>query len=675
VSRERTASARFDTVLVANRGEIAARVIATAAAEGYRTVAVHSDADADAPHVRAADVAVAIGPAPATASYLDVDRIVDAARRTGAGAIHPGYGFLSENPALADACAEAGIVFVGPPADAIRLMGDKAAAKRRMREAGVPLLAGHDAPDASDDELRAAARELGVPLMVKAAAGGGGKGMRLVAALDDLDDALVAARREAASAFGSDALILERALTRPRHVEIQVLADAHGHVIALGERDCSVQRRHQKVVEEAPSPAVDADLRERMQRAAVAAARDIGYVGAGTVEFLLDADGTFAFLEMNTRLQVEHPVTELVTGLDLVAWQLRIAQGEPLTIAQDEVVLHGHAIEARLYAEDPDAGYLPQTGRLTVWSPPSGPGVRVDAGVETGTVVTAHYDPMLAKVVAHGRDRDQARRRLADALDRLVVLGVTTNRAFLARAVRHPTFATGEATTAFLDEAVSELRSSDDGRVAPAVVAAVAAWLHDQRAAEAEARSPGLAGWSSSGTLTSRQRLVAGDVEHDVVVTVTADGTTVAVDGADHTVARDAAGLVVDGTLVRLDAVRVDGGDRVLAHTPGADLDLTDVLLAPPAAGTRAGAGVLSAPMHGAVVAVEVAEGDTVTAGDRLVVLEAMKMEHAIVADVAGRVTELAGVGAQVATGDVLARIEPHDAAPGDEPGGAGPGE
>ncbi|MFT6942965.1 MAG: geranyl-CoA carboxylase alpha subunit, partial [Nitriliruptoraceae bacterium] len=436
-----TPASRFDTVLVANRGEIAVRVIRSARSAGYRTVAVFSDADVDAPHVHAADVAVRLGPAPSAQSYLDVDAVLAAAAATGAGAIHPGYGFLSENAGFARACADAGIVFVGPSPEAIEVMGDKAVAKRRMQAAGVPCLPGYQGAAQDDDTLIAEAARIGAPLLVKAAAGGGGKGMRLVTDLADLTAALATARREAKASFGDDSMLLERAVTDPRHVEIQVLADTHGTVLALGERDCSVQRRHQKVVEEAPSPAVDDALRTRMQDAAVAVARDVAYVGAGTVEFLLAADGSFAFLEMNTRLQVEHPVTELITGLDLVELQLQIAQGQPLGLTQDDVTLTGHAIEVRLYAEDPDAGYLPQIGTAHRWQAPAG--VRVDSGIATGSEVSAHYDPMLAKVIAHGANREEARRRLADALDRTVLLGVRSNRTFLARVLRDARFAAG----------------------------------------------------------------------------------------------------------------------------------------------------------------------------------------------------------------------------------------
>lgn len=654
---------RFDSVLVANRGEIAARVIRSARAAGYRTIAVYSDADADAPHVHAADEAVRIGPAPSAQSYLDVEAVLAAAEHTGAQAIHPGYGFLSENAAFARACRDAGLVFIGPGAEAIEVMGDKARAKQRMADAGVPVLDGYQGEDQSDATLRAEAERIGTPLLVKASAGGGGKGMRLVEDLADLDDAIAGAKREAAASFGDDTLLLEKALLRPRHVEVQVLADEHGTVLALGERDCSVQRRHQKVVEEAPSPAVDGDLRARMQEAAVAVAREVDYVNAGTVEFLLAEDGeTFAFLEMNTRLQVEHPVTELVTGLDLVDLQLRVAQGEALPLTQDHVALDGHAIEVRLYAEDARRDYLPQTGTVLAWEPPGGDGLRLDSGVRAGSEVTSTYDPMLAKVIAHGADRDEARRRLADGLDRLVCLGVTTNRTFLAEVLRDETFADGGATTAFLDDLA--LAEHDD--VADA--ATVAAWLHLSREAGAARRAPGLAGWTNARGVRSHQSLAGiADEPLDVEVVRDRDGCRVTVGERTFEVAGTPDAVRVDGHRVDLDATAV-GDDRVLVRLRHRDLDVTDVLLAPPDAVGAAGAGVLVAPMHGAVTAVEVTVGDRVEVGDKVIAIEAMKMEHMLVADVAGEVVEVASVGAQVPTDAVLARIEPEDR-PEDGPG------
>ena len=441
----------FRKILIANRGEIACRVILTARAKGYRTVAVYSDADVDARHVAMADEAVNIGPAPAGESYLAMDRILAAAARSGADAVHPGYGFLSENARFAQACRDAGLVFIGPSPDAIRMMGDKSEAKRRMIAAGVPCIPGYQGEDQSDERMIAEADTVGYPVMVKAAAGGGGRGMRLVHAAADLPTALRSARSEATNAFGDGRLLLERAVIQPRHVEIQVFGDSHGHVVHLGERDCSIQRRHQKVVEEAPSPAVDADLRSRMGAAAVLAAQTIDYVGAGTVEFLLDRDKCFYFLEMNTRLQVEHPVTELVTGLDLVAMQLDVASGKHLPVCQDDVTLRGHAIEVRLYAEDPANLFLPQTGSVKVWQPSTADGVRIDGGIGTGSEISAYYDPMIAKIIAWGQDRDEARRRLAAAVADTIILGVVTNKEFLGRILDAPLFADGQATTAFIE--------------------------------------------------------------------------------------------------------------------------------------------------------------------------------------------------------------------------------
>ena len=489
----------FRTLLIANRGEIAVRIAAAARALGVRSVAVYSDADIDSPHVAAADVAVRIGPAAARDSYLSIAALLAAAEATGADALHPGYGFLSENAQLAQACADAGITFIGPPPSAIALMGDKRAAKRAIEAAGVRGVPGYQGDDCSDETLLVEAQSLGVPLMVKAAAGGGGRGMRVVHDLADLPEAIRSARAESLSAFGSDVLLLERAVLGARHVEIQILADTHGTVLHLGERDCSVQRRHQKVIEEAPSPAVTPALREAMGAAAVAVARSCDYVGAGTVEFLLDDDGSFWFLEMNTRLQVEHPVTEMVTGLDLVQLQLRVAAGEPLPIAQSEVALSGHSIEVRIYAEDPDHGFLPQTGPILAFVPP--PGVRFDHAI--GAAVSSHYDPMLGKLIAHGPTRELAAQRLAAALDQLVLLGVTTNRAWLARLLRHGDFLAGRATTSFLAQT---LLAPPDVTLADLAAVAVIAL---RRSAPAVPRDR--LGWSSGRPVAAVFALERGD--------------------------------------------------------------------------------------------------------------------------------------------------------------------
>ncbi|MFD4459267.1 biotin carboxylase N-terminal domain-containing protein [Nocardia sp. NPDC058480] len=643
---------RFDTVLVANRGEIAVRVIRTAKEQGYRTVAVYSDADANAPHVLAADTAVRLGAAQAAESYLDAGKLIAAAKSSGAQAIHPGYGFLSERADFAQACADAGIVFIGPTPDSIRSMGDKAASKRLMAQAGVPMLPGYQGEEQSDARLLAEAERIGMPLMVKASAGGGGKGMRLVTEQGAVAEAIAAARREALSAFGSDVLLLERALLGPRHVEIQVLGDEYGNVIALGERDCSIQRRHQKVVEESPSPALTAELRRKMCDAGVTAAASIGYVGAGTVEFLLGADGEFSFLEMNTRLQVEHPVTELVTGLDLVDWQLRIAQGEPLTIAPDDVVLAGHAIEVRLYAEDPANDYLPVTGAIVAWEPPVGEGIRVDSGITSGSVVSSHYDPMLAKIIAYGSTREQARRRLIGALERTRVFGLTTNRGFLVRVLRDEGFAGGEATTAFL----GEVDLTGPRAHSPRQLAVAAGWLHRERERRAARRSPGLAGWTNKAAQTSVVVLDGKEIgleRDDRGLSVTVEGTT-------HRLTWSGDQLLVDGTAAAAQGL-CPSPDRILLAFADRDLDLSDTLFAPPDSATAGGSGVLGAPMHGTVTTVFVREGDIVAVGTPLLVLEAMKMERPVVADVAGVISEIATAGKQVAADDVLVRIRTEE--------------
>jgi geranyl-CoA carboxylase alpha subunit len=641
---------RFSRVLVANRGEIACRVIASARAKGYATVAVVSEADRGARHEQLADQAVVIGPGPAAQSYLDPQRIIAAAVATGAQAIHPGYGFLSENADFARACAKAGLVFIGPTPEAIAAMGDKAESKRRMVDAGVPCVPGYHDKAQDDAALTKAAKAIGYPVMVKASAGGGGRGMRLVETPDALAAALASARSEAKNAFGDDTLLLERAIVEPRHVEIQVFGDEYGSVIHLGERDCSVQRRHQKVVEEAPSPAVDAELRARMGAAAVKAAQAIGYVGAGTVEFLLGADGAFYFLEMNTRLQVEHPVTEMITGLDLVAWQLDIAQGRPLPLTQDQVAFHGHAIEVRLYAEDPAQGFLPQTGVVRRWAPAGAPGVRVDHGLVDGAAISPFYDPMIAKIVAHGADRDEALLRLTGALEQTAVLGVTTNKAFLREVLTAPAFAAGQATTGFI------ARQFPDGWHAqapdPATIALAAALFVDGAGG----------GWRSNRWSVHPLTLVCG--EQRLALSAHRDGAVWLIDGDAGQ--RRVRILSRDGGRV---AWRCDGQDRQ-AHFALADGELfldtgasvfafSDRTFAPPRAADEQGDGVLRAPMSGAVVSVNVAAGDRVTRGQVLLVLEAMKMEHQIVARFDGVVETLpAALGAQVAARDVLAVVK-----------------
>jgi geranyl-CoA carboxylase alpha subunit len=613
----------FSKILVANRGEIAWRVMRTAKAMGYRTVAVYSDADKDAPHVCFADEAVRIGPPPVGESYLSIDRILEAAHKSGAEAIHPGYGFLSENATFAAACEKAGLVFIGPPPAAIAAMGNKAAAKRRMIDAGVPCVPGYQGPDQSDANLAKEARKIGLPVMVKAAAGGGGRGMRLVERDADLLEAIRTARAEAESAFGSGELILEKAVVDGRHVEIQVFADAHGNAIHLGERDCSVQRRHQKVIEEAPSPAVNADLRNRMGAAAVAAARTIGYRGAGTVEFLLGADGAFYFLEMNTRQ-------------DLVAWQLKVAAGEKLPLTQEQVKFSGHAIEVRLYAEDAYAGFLPQTGRIDVWRPASGPGIRVDHGMKDGLLISPFYDPMIAKVIAHGVNREEACTRLVQALRDTVVLGPITNRHFLIRLLEHPEFVAGKATTAFIGKhfAGDTLKSPDVTDRHWALAAALL-W---RRSAE---RYPApLRGWRNSNPEATPVRLAVGTVERMLhvspqdVATID-DRVSFHIDGDD---------IVVD-----LDALTVRFSDRTYA---------------PPATAAAGSDGKLRAPMDGRIVAINVVAGDNVTRGQTLIVLEAMKIQHQLKAALDAKIESVAvREGQQVSNRTVLVTMAADAAA------------
>ena len=652
----------FEKVLVANRGEIACRVLQSARSLGYRTVAVFSEADAGARHVQLADEAVCIGPATAAESYLNVPALLDACRRSGADAVHPGYGFLSENADFAAACAEAGVTFIGPPAEAIRLMGSKRLSKIAMQEAGVPCVPGYQGEDQSDDTLIKEAEAVGLPLMIKASAGGGGRGMRVVTEPQQIAAQLKSARQEAKSSFGNDELILERAVINPRHVEIQVFGDHHGNVIHLGERDCSVQRRHQKVVEEAPSPVVDEALRRRMGEAAVNAAKACDYVGAGTVEFLLGADGEFYFLEMNTRLQVEHPVTELVTGQDLVAWQLRVAAGEPLPLTQEQVRLTGHAMEVRLYAEDPAQGYLPQTGPVLSWRPANGEGVRIDHGLVDGAEVGSHYDPMLAKIIAFGASRDEARRRLIRAVEDTVLMGLDDNRRFLAAILRHPEFAAGDATTAFIDGPFADdpgLRAADT----PEALWALAALLLTRIGAGDAAGRAGYRNWHSSGV--GAQPLVLAQGDHERTLYLTPDGIH---DGPDLTL--DAVRLDAvhdDGTLIAtLDGVRrryhwLHRDGRVWLQDGGLRACFEERTHRASGGEQGPGSGQLKAPMDGAVIEVNAAAGDTVKRGQTLAVLEAMKMEHALKADCDGTVdTVTVSAGDQVKRQQLLITVTPE---------------
>ncbi|MGD9705890.1 MAG: biotin carboxylase N-terminal domain-containing protein [Acidimicrobiia bacterium] len=667
---------------MANRGEIAVRVIRTLHALGIESVAVYSDADAAARHVADADVAVRLGPAPASESYLDVDRIIAAALATGADAIHPGYGFLSENPALARACEAHGIVFVGPPVSAIEAMGDKISAKRTVSAAGVRVVPGRDEAGLDDDALVAAALEIGLPVLLKPSAGGGGKGMRLVRDEAELRSQIESARREARNAFGDDTILVERYVVNPRHVEIQILADTLGNVVHLGERECSLQRRHQKIVEETPSPFVTPDVRAAMGAQAIEAARACGYAGAGTVEFIMSGDrpDEFFFMEMNTRLQVEHPVTEMTHGVDLVEMQLRIAAGEPLPFTQDELTSSGHAVEARIYAEDPSRSFLPTGGTILQVVEPTGPGVRVDSGMMNGTVVGSEYDPMLAKVIAHGADRNEALRRLDAALSSTVVLGVTTNIGFLRRLLADDDVRAGRLDTGLVERRRDTLVASD----VPDAALAAAALL--PLLADTTARDPWRAevGWRHGGPSWVRRRL---DAPERSTVSVSfrrgpGDVWDAAIDDAApcrvSVVADPGAGMVritLGGVTTPLVVHRHgdttwlgDGGSAwpVRDHDPGADR------LRPDAG--AAGLGPIRSPMPGTVIAVLVAVGDVITAGQTVAIVEAMKMEHTLVASADGVVATVhAGQGQSVGLDEAVVTIaaaphaDEHDAATHDE--------
>jgi len=652
-------------VLVANRGEIARRVFRTCRAMGIATVAVHSDPDAHAPFVREADEAVPLGGAAPAESYLRIDALVEAARRTGADAVHPGYGFLSEDARFARAVLDAGLVFVGPPPPAIEAMGSKLAAKVMMAEAGVPVLATAEVRPGGDG-LEEAAERVGWPLLVKASAGGGGRGMRVVRHPEDLAEAVAGSAREAAAAFGDGTVFLEPWIEAPRHVEVQVMADRHGTVVSLFERECSIQRRHQKVVEEAPSPAVDPALRARLGEAAVAAARAVGYEGAGTVELLLMADGSFAFLEMNTRLQVEHPVTEGVTGLDLVRLQLLVAAGEPLPPEAVAPRLEGHAIEARLYAENPSGGYLPVTGTLARFAVPPGDGVRVDAGVEDGSVVGPHYDPMLAKVIAVAPTRAEAAARLAAALAGARLHGVTTNRDLLVGVLRSEEFLAGATDTAFLERhppaELEAARRTPAGERASAAAAALALAALARRDAVALPTLP--SGWRNNPSGLQEAAFSGREGHLDVAYRFGRDGVelTVGGEGVDARVwsaAPEAVDLELDGVRRRFDVSVVDGVAHVDSPVGSFSLGVLERLPVPV---PEVAAGSLVAPMPGTVVRVAADLGASVSAGEVLVVLEAMKMEHAVASPGDGRVAEVrVAVGQVVDTGAVLAVVEAVD--------------
>ena len=644
-------------ILIANRAEIVVRIARTARQMGYATVAVYSDADRYAPHVTACDEAVAIGGRLPSESYLDIDKIIEACRQSNATAVHPGYGFLSESAAFAERCAAAGLQFIGPPVAAIRAMGDKAGAKRHMLAAGVPCIPGYQEEDQSDERLTAEAQIIGLPLMIKAAAGGGGRGMRRVLDLTQLAAALRSARSEARAAFGDERLILERALVAARHVEIQVFADTHGTVIHLFERDCSIQRRHQKVIEEAPSPVLTPEQRAAMGTAACAAARSVGYVGAGTVEFLLDREGKFYFMEMNTRLQVEHPVTEMITGLDLVEWQLRVARGELLP-RQEQIEMRGHAMEARLYAEDAECGFLPQTGRLLCWH--SSHLARTDHALADGLEITSDYDPLLAKVIVHGATRDEARQKLIAALRDTRVLGLTSNKAFLLGCLEHPEFTTGRADTDFI-----AAHFSDRSAVPPAAEALAAAVLLLLAQARARLPQPALANWHSAGLARSHFTLNIGKL-----ALVPLDATHYRVESAEGSfeveqLALDDAAihLGIGGIRLRIDYA-MENEQRLHLDIAGRNVVVEDWSRMPPQAATTAGSGVVTPPMNGRIVALHVSEGQAVERGTALLTLESMKMEHVLNAACAGIVSGLsARIGDQVAPGQRLALIQGAKAA------------
>ncbi|MCX2950113.1 acetyl/propionyl/methylcrotonyl-CoA carboxylase subunit alpha [Lentzea sp. NEAU-D7] len=635
----------FDSVLVANRGEIAVRVIRALRSLGIRSVAVYSDADAEALHVRLADEAVRIGPAAARESYLSIEKIVAAAVSTGAQAIHPGYGFLAENTAFAAACDAAGIVFVGPPASAIDAMGDKIRAKLTVSAAGVPVVPGRTRAGMSDDEIAEAALEIGFPVLLKPSAGGGGKGMRLVHEESALREAIESARREARGSFGDDTLLIERFITNPRHIEIQVLGDAHGNVIHLGERECSLQRRHQKIIEEAPSPFLTPEMREAMGSAAVDAAKSVGYVGAGTVEFIVDgASGDYFFMEMNTRLQVEHPVTEMVTGVDLVEWQLRVASGEVLDLT---VELNGHSVEARVYAEDPARGFLPTGGRVLALSEPAD--VRVDSGLYEGLVVGSDYDPMLAKVIAHGRTREEALRRLDHALGRMVLLGVTTNIPFLRALLRDEDVRSGALDTGLVERKLDSLTSAeipDDVYVAAGL----------ERSLQPHGDDP----WDQPGGWRVGEHAWTTWRINDVDVRVRGEEVVV---GAGEPVRararREGADLLVGS---RRYAMARDGDVLWLGHD-GASWALVEAeFLVGAAGGAAASGGPVKSPMPGTVLVVRAQQGEEVTAGQALFVVEAMKMEHTVTAPVDGVLAEVnVQAGQQVALDQVLALVVSHE--------------
>ncbi len=653
---------RITKILIANRGEVAIRVQRTARSMGIATVAVFSDADADAPFVRSADQAVRIGPAPSSESYLSIERLIDAAKRTGADAVHPGFGFLAENADFAAACEEAGLVFIGPTPDAIRSMGSKREAKARVGKAGVPVIPGYSGDDQSTSGLATEAERIGFPALIKASAGGGGKGMRIQQSADGLAEAIEGAKREAKNAFGDDTLLIEKYVERPRHVEIQILGDAHGNLIHLFERECSIQRRHQKIIEETPSPALTPELRARMGEAAVAAGHSVDYRSAGTVEFILAPDGQFYFLEVNTRLQVEHPITECVTGIDIVREQILVAQGEKLSLSQEDVRFDGAAVECRLYAEDPDNDFLPTSGTIVDWHLPPLEGLRVDSGVETGSEVSIHYDPMLAKIITHAPSRPEAVQKMIRALQTLSVQGIRTNRAFLLRVLSHPEFTAGHTHTHFIEDHLSGgAPAADPGLERLAAVAAALA-AHEARRRERTVLPALPSGYRNNRYSAESVEYHAGErllrVEY---VRAGAAHFRFEVDGSgsDVLLVGEQGREIVfeqDGLRQRVRVVR--SGPRVYCHTQDGSVTLVEEPRFPePESALAHGACV--APMPGKVVKLLVAEGQAVEAGEVLVILEAMKMEHSVKAPESGVVEKiLVSEGEQVDVDAVLAVID-----------------
>jgi geranyl-CoA carboxylase alpha subunit len=646
----------FRKILIANRGEIALRIMRTARRLGYGVVAVYSDADRDALHVREADSAVRIGEALPAQSYLRIDAIIAAAKAGGAGAIHPGYGFLAENEDFAKACRDAGLVFIGPSPEAIRAMGNKAGAKEIMQKAGVPTVPGYQGADQSDAAMFSAAKEIGFPVMIKAVAGGGGRGMRLVPDAASFPDALRSARSEAQGAFGDPTVILERAIVDPRHIEIQVFGDRYGNAIHLGERDCSVQRRHQKLIEEAPSPAVSPDLRARMGAVAVAAVKAISYEGAGTLEFLLDGNGQFYFMEMNTRLQVEHPVTEAITGLDLVELQLRVASGEPLGLKQEDIKFSGHAIEVRLCSEDAGHDFMPQSGKMALWQLPEG--VRVEHALQSGSEIPPFYDSMIAKIISHGADRSEARGRLICGLEQTVAFGVTTNQGFLIDCLRHRAFAKGEATTAFIGKHRGELLAPSAGGESEAALAALLLYVTNRHA------PPWRSGRSLAATFPLALRIELDRHIHEIEIVRQRDGSYVTGRNGDERrfeieeLDRDSIRFRSNGLMESVRFLREH--DRLYILHKGITLSVRDLTLAPPETAAAAGGdGKVRAAMNGRVVAVLVKPGEKVAVGQPVMTLEAMKMEHVHTAGVAGTVSAIdVAEGEQVTTGRIVVEIE-----------------